>query len=205
LTDFYLIRHGETDWNRAGRFQGHTDIPLNARGRDQAARVAARLAGAAIGSVYASDLSRAVATAAPLAQRLGLDVQTSARLRERSYGVFEGLTLTEIENHFPLLRAQWATRDPDFTVPQGESLRAFDGRVSEAMREIAALGHVQPVCIVTHGGVLDAIYRQASGMPVGAPRRWPMRNAALNQVRVEAGVITVLSWGDASHLDEGAP
>src|SRR5262245_34226909 len=122
VTRFLLVRHGETDWNATGRIQGHSDTPLNAVGREQARRVALRLAREPVRAVYSSDLARAFETATIIGQPLGLTVVTSARLRERQYGAWEGLTAAEIQTRYPEQFAQWRARSTDFAPPRGETI-----------------------------------------------------------------------------------
>ncbi len=118
-THLIVIRHGETAWNRERRLQGQLDIPLNETGRAQARALATALAGEPIDAVYASDLSRAMATAAPLAEVLGLQVRPDARLRERSYGTLQGKTYAEVAEYLPEDFARWQARVPDYAPPEG--------------------------------------------------------------------------------------
>src|SRR5919108_2705992 len=120
-TRIILVRHGETDWNATGRIQGHSDTPLNAVGREQAQRVAQRLASESVRALYSSDLARAFETATIIGQTLGLSVVTSPRLRERQYGAWEGLTSAEIQSRYPEQFAAWRARSTDFAPPQGET------------------------------------------------------------------------------------
>src|SRR5689334_18268303 len=110
FTRVLAIRHGETDWNVDSRIQGQLDIPLNARGRWQAGRLEAALVDEPIDAVYASDLQRAMQTAAPVAAVAGRPVRAEPGLRERSFGAFEGLTFGEIEERWPLESARWRRR-----------------------------------------------------------------------------------------------
>src|SRR5262245_20482819 len=108
MTDFLLARHGETDWNREHRVQGHTDVPLNAAGLGQARVLAERLADVSLEAIYASDLERARATAEAVARSQGLEVQVDPDLREKHFGSWEGLTDVEIAQRFPdAVRGGW--------------------------------------------------------------------------------------------------
>ncbi len=204
MSTLYLVRHGQTEWNRVGRFQGHTDIALNALGHREALRVALALAPCGISQIYSSDLSRAVATAQPLAAALGLAVVEQQAWRERSYGIFEGLTREEIESRHPVERAQWLKHDPDFAIEGGESLRQFTERVLACLAALVAADDGRPRCVVAHGGVLDVVYRHIQGIDLSSPRQWTMRNAAINEVRLEAGALTIVRWGDDAHLEDPA-
>src|SRR5258708_3231454 len=142
-TQVLFIRHGETDWNRIKRIQGHIDIPLAASGIAQAHHLAARLAsearaGARFDAIYSSDLQRARQTAQPAATALGLPLRSDSGLRERAYGVFQGHDSAEIEARFPDAYAHWQTRDPGFAPDGGESGRAFYHRVIHSVESIVA-------------------------------------------------------------------
>lgn len=198
------VRHGETDWNRIRRLQGHTDIPLNANGFAQADRLAEALAGEPIAAVHASDLSRAVATAEPAARRLKLPIRRDPRLRERDYGVLEGKTFPEILASFPDEAERLRLRDPAHTIPGGESQRSFYHRVVEAVSSIAnggaagGLDDGDALLIVTHGGVLDMLYRAAFGHPLDAERTWPTPNAVINRLNYGDGRFTVTGWAEGT-------
>jgi probable phosphoglycerate mutase len=205
MTEILLIRHGETDWNAARRLQGHLDIPLNEEGMRQAAALGAALADEPIDAIYASDLSRAVLTATPLAETRGLRVQTDPRLRERCYGAFEGLLYGEIGARYPEAWLAFRTRDIDARFPQGErpaeTLREFSTRSLQAVRCIAARHVGQRIAIVAHGGVLECIYRFANDIGLVVPRDFDIRNASINRLRWDGKVLTILQWSDTSYLD----
>lgn len=207
-TELILIRHGVTVWNQEGRFQGALDIPLADEGHRQAARVARRMVDRPpqtqpVRSIYASDLSRAWLTAAPIAQRLGLDVTAEPALRERSYGDFQGLTGTQIASREPLAWQRWRARDVDFELPGGgESLAAVHRRVSDSLERIARRHDGESVILVTHGGVLDCAYRLASGLPLSAPREHELLNASLNVIAWDGLRFKLGRWADVEHLDE---
>ena len=130
MTNFIIIRHGETDWNRQHRFQGQIDVPLNATGREQARRLALRLQHEPIDLLVSSDLQRAQQTAAPLSSLRALSVAAlHAGLREQSFGVLEGLDAPTIRQRHPELWQQWLRFDADAALPEGESTRSFHARV----------------------------------------------------------------------------
>lgn len=164
MTTFILVRHGETDWNRDGRFQGHADPPLNARGRRQAQALADLLTGERIDAIYSSDLRRAYETAQAVAARRGLDVVVDPELRERDVGEWSGLTLPEIEERFPEELRRF--RDGGRSI--GESREALTDRVVGATRRIAAAHPDGQVLVVSHGGALRML-RHAAGGDLGAP------------------------------------
>jgi probable phosphoglycerate mutase len=200
-TQVLFIRHGETDWNRIKRIQGHIDIPLSAHGFLQAEQLGERLAHEGrLDAVYSSDLLRAQQTARPFADALGLTVRLAEGLRERQYGAFQGHDSDEINTKFPAEYIEWQTRDPGFAPPGGESQRVFYHRVIHAMEPIVAAHPGGRIACVAHGGVLDCIYRFAMKLPLSEPRGWPLLNCSVNVVDYGVDGATVVSWGDISHL-----
>jgi probable phosphoglycerate mutase len=182
--------------------QGQTDTQLSETGRAQAAAVAARLASGGFTALYSSDLSRALDTARAVSQASGKPVVTDARLRERVFGIFEGLTREEIAARYPAELARFFTRDPDYVVPGGESMRAFHARCLGCLVDLAGRHPGQEVVVVTHGLVLDAVYRAAHGLAPESERPVPLINASLN-VFVRSGSDWRMEvWGDIGHLDE---
>jgi probable phosphoglycerate mutase len=206
MTEIILIRHGETEWNVLGRYQGHTDIALNVTGLSQAqaaARAIARLHGTQpIAYLYASDLQRALQTAQPLAQVLGLPVQTDPRLRERHFGVLEGLTREQMAQQHPEHTARLL--EPHHQPPGGESQAQFFSRVEQALHEIAAKHPGQTTVAVCHGGTLAMAWRIAHGQWVDTPRAGPMLNASLNSIVHDGIRFSVRYWGEVSHLQGAA-
>jgi probable phosphoglycerate mutase len=202
MTELILIRHGETAWNRERRMQGQTDTPLSDIGRAQAQAVGERLARYPFAALYSSDLSRAWDTAAAIARASGHEIRREPALRERTFGVFEGLTYDEMAQRHPDVHARFATRDPDYAVPGGESPRQFFTRSLACLENIAAAHGGDSVVVVTHGLVLDTLYRAARNMTLDEKRDAPLLNASLNTFRrTEDGWIEV-SWGDVAHLAE---
>lgn len=205
MSTLILIRHGETDWNRALRFQGQTDIPLNAVGHAQAERLAGRLAAETVHAVVSSDLQRAVQTAMPAAARFGLDIATDAGLREQSFGVAEGFTSAEIRQQRPDAWARWTSFQADQSFDQGESTRQFHTRSLAALRSLAAAHIGKTLLVVTHGGVLDMVFRTARALSLDGPRLAEIPNAGFNRVQVaDDGSIELMVWADTNHL-EGLP
>lgn len=203
-TEILFIRHGETDWNRQQRFQGQIDVPLNPTGHAQAARLAARLAAEAARPFYSSDLTRAVETATPVRQAWQTPLQVLRGFREQSFGVLEGLDVPTIRERHPELWARWLEHSADFALPGGESLRQFHARVIEAVRALAASHAGQSVAVVTHGGVLDMLWRTAHGQPLDGLRRCEIPNAGINRLRWRRGTLEIDVWADATHL-KGLP
>ncbi len=227
-TRFCIVRHGETAWNAEQRVQGQLDIPLNATGRWQAQALGAALAGTQFDAVVCSDLLRAVETAqltqtnggeAENSQSTALrlrsgsavlsrhyapfptgEIKTNVNLRERHYGKFQGLKYVDAQQQFPADFAAHLERHLDFAYGSGESLQVFALRASEVMNTLAEQHQNQRVLVVTHGGVLDVIYRMASGMSLTARRDFLIPNAAVNWVDYVDGRWLLVGWADCAHL-----
>lgn len=200
VTRFCLVRHGETDWNLARRIQGHTDVPLNATGRAQALAMAYNAAHHRFDAVYSSDLSRALETAAALAEREGLEVLPLPALRERHYGIFQGLTAAEAAVSYPDAHARYLARDPEYDFETGESLRAFAARIMAGIEWLVRHHAGQTLLAVCHSGVLDVLRRHATGQPLEAPRDFEIPNCALNWFHMDGRGWHLERWADRHHL-----
>lgn len=200
---FLVVRHGETVWNREGRIQGHGDSPLTERGLAQAREVAGRLAREPVAALYASDLGRARETARLVAASAGMEVKVDPGLRERAFGVLEGRTWDEIEREDPGCVRRLA-EDPGYAAPGGESLAQFRDRVTEALARISRTTESgRAIAVITHGGVLGVLWREARRTPPGVPLADEARNASVNEFRYTEGRWAMVRWGEADHL--GAP
>lgn len=203
-TRLCLIRHGETTWNAERRLQGHTDIPLNARGEVQARQMARALkdAGITFDVLYTSDLKRAADTANAVTQVFGVGAKVEAILRERHFGALQGLSIGEA----PLLRPDvWQAhiaRDLDHELEGGESIRQFASRVQKALDQIQEQHAGKTILIVSHGGTLDMMHRIASNQALSTERVASVPNASLNWIthRQNAGWAVEL-WADTRHLE----
>ncbi len=202
MTELLFIRHGETDWNRQQRFQGQIDVPLNAAGRAQAQRLAQRLHADKHDALFTSDLLRARETSAPLAAAWGLAPVALAGLREQHFGVLEGLDVPTIKQRHPDLWQHWLEHRRDFALPGGESLSQFHARVLNAVRDLATGAAAGPrrLAIVTHGGVLDMLWRTAKGLPLDGLRACEIPNTGLNRLRWADGTLHIEQWADDAHL-----
>ena len=200
MTQLLFIRHGETDWNAQQRFQGQIDVPLNAMGRAQAARLGQRLASEAHDALFSSDLTRAQETAAPLAAAWGQAPTLVPGLREQSFGVLEGLDVPTIKERHPDLWQAWLQHRGDFALPGGESLHQFHSRVMDAVRNLAHSGAGQRLVIVTHGGVLDMLWRTARGEPLDGLRQCEIPNTGINRLHWANNTLHIDRWADDEHL-----
>ncbi|RZI95345.1 MAG: histidine phosphatase family protein [Variovorax sp.] len=203
-TELILVRHGETAWNRELRFQGHIDVPLNDMGHEQARRLGLRLAGETVQQLVCSDLLRAQQTAAPAAQQLRLPVVTTVSLREQHFGIVEGMRADEIQAQHPRAWEAWLAFSEDNAMPEGESPREFHARIVGALGAIATQHAGQRVLVVTHGGVLDMVWRTANGLGLNGPRQSEIPNAGFNRIRIAdasaPSQIEILDWADTRHL-----
>lgn len=200
MTDLIFIRHGETDWNRQQRFQGQIDVPLNATGQQQAQRLAEALASERFDLLISSDLQRARATALPLERLHTKQLLAQAALREQSFGVLEGMDVPSIKARHPQLWSHWLRHDADYALPDGESTRQFHARVIAAVRELATEHAGKTLLLVTHGGVLDMLWRTAHGLPLHGPRECAIPNTGINRLRWRAGTLDILRWAEDEHL-----
>ncbi len=201
-TRICIIRHGETAWNVEKRIQGHTDIPLNETGRAQALAMAFNAAHQRFNAIYSSDLARARETAQALAQREDHEVRPLPQLRERHYGIFQGLTAAEGAERHPRAYAHYAARDLDYDFETGESLRAFAQRVADAIDWLVRHHSGQTIAAVCHSGVLDVVYRRATGRPLSTPRDFEIPNCSLNWFYFDGQGWHLEAWGDRHYLHE---
>ena len=203
ITRVFAIRHGETDWNVAARIQGQLDIGLNATGQRQARRLGLALADERLDAIYSSDLQRAWQTAQAVAMAAGgaCAVQAESGLRERGFGVFEGLSFAEIAQRWPDQSERWKRRDPAFGAAGGEVLHDFYQRCMTTLARLAQAHPGQTIAIVAHGGVLDCLYRAASHLALDAPRCWELGNAAINRFLYSTQGFSRIGWNDTRHLD----
>lgn len=204
-TRIIAVRHGETDWNVDARIQGQLDIQLNDTGRWQARRVGDALSGEALTTVYSSDLGRAHATAQAIADAAGVAVVAHPGLRERHFGMFEGKTFDEIHQTWPDHAQNWRKRIPEWEPPEGgESLLQLRERVTRTVGDLASRHAGEQIAVVAHGGVLDALYRVATGQEVNSPRTWQLPNGAINRLLWTPEGFTLIGWSDTQHLDHAA-
>ncbi len=204
-TRIIAVRHGETAWNVDSRIQGHLDIPLNDTGRWQARQLGQALADEPIAAIYSSDLLRAWDTAAEIARVAGVQPVAERGLRERGFGRFEGRTFREIEAEWPDHATQWRRRVPHWVPPEGgESLLSLRERIGRTVHALAARHAGDAIVVVAHGGVLDALYRLATGQAVDSPRTWELPNAAINRLLWTPSSLSLVGWSDTRHLEREA-
>lgn len=205
LTRLLAVRHGETRWNIEARYQGHGDSPLTETGRAQAEALGRRLGRTAFEALISSDLARARATAERIAAYSGHPLNTDPRLRERNFGILEGLTLEEILARHAAVYARLQTGDPDYRPPQGESHRDHYRRNIAFLEDWHRARPGTTAVLVVHGGVLDSLFRYVARLPLAQPRCFVVPNASLSVLC--HGIFygtprwVIEAWGDVGHLD----
>lgn len=196
----YITRHGETEWNVAGRIQGHTDVPLSERGREQAGMLATRLASAPIDAVYSSDLARAAETAKVALGGRDIPITLTEQLREYHKGVFEGLTEAEYREKYPELYEPSMANDLDFAPPGGESIRETSVRLAGIVQQIKDAHMDQRALIVGHGGSLRAGIVSLLGLPLEANWKFAMHNCSLTVIYTYPDNSVMHLYNDTSHI-----
>jgi probable phosphoglycerate mutase len=199
-TRLFLVRHGETEWNRDKRLQGHSDSALTSEGRRQALRLANRLKRLQLEALYASDLGRAYSTAEVIGRQCGLSVARNRELRERSYGRFEGRSWAEIKEEFPEEYEACMARLAEYVPPEGESLKQMAERAWRAVDGIVLNHPGQRIAAVTHGGVLHVVVKRVLQIPLDAPRRFHLRNGSVHCLVYEEDGAFLETMGDTCHL-----
>lgn len=182
--EIWLVRHGETDWNVAGRIQGWTDIPLNAAGTEQAKRLAQHFTDTQFEHIYSSDLARAKATAEAIAAHCGREVTSDTLLREQYFGQSEGLLRDEMKKAFPN------------GCEDAESPEELEKRVTQVLQSISSRHSVGPILVTTHGGVVRAILRWLGH------QLSPITNTSITRLCVKDGEFQVLTVNETPHLPE---
>jgi len=204
LTRILLVRHGETEWNVIERVQGWTDTALNDIGKAQAAALAERLRDTPLTAVYSSDASRAVQTATPAAKQHGLVVQTMPELREKGFGVWEGLTKNDLERDYADLWHRYhVLHELDSVIPGGETYTQVLDRMREALCQILDThpGADDTVLVTTHGGSGRAFVLFALQAPLSTLQRLRLDNTSLTRLEfrdIADGRVSLLN--DTSHL-----
>ena len=207
MTDWYLVRHGETKWNAEQRVQGHTDVSLHDVGREQAALTAQRLAGTCFGAVYSSDLIRARETAEIItaASHTGPhEIVIDQRLREVSFGRLEGKTWSEMDEAIQAVRH---VQDLDFAPDGGESYRELLARLGGFAEMLREHHPNDDVLVVGHGAAFRALAVRLLGLPDEAFWAFSgLRSASISRVRRrEDGRTALFAWSDAGHLESLLP
>jgi probable phosphoglycerate mutase len=199
-TEIIAIRHGETEWNRIGRQQGHLDSNLTRHGIRQAKMIARYLKNTYFDSIYCSDLGRAAQTAGIIAKKLKVKIIKESGLRERNLGIMQGLTVEEFRHRYPEEYKKYISDDPDYALPDGESVRQRHDRTINTLKEIVDKNRDKKIIAVMHGGNLDSLFRYVLGIPLNQKRNFSLLNSSLNIFVVEDNIWKLKSWGEISYL-----
>ena len=197
-----LARHGKTDWNAAGRYQGQADPPLNQSGRRQAGFLAARVAGRQIDAFYCSDLQRAQETATIVGKALRKKPVPDPRLREIGFGILEGLTFAEANARYAKIIVEWLDGDRA-VLPGGESREAFSQRLLSLLEELKEKHNGQRLFLVTHGGAIRELLRLALGLPPQGHWSFTVENGSLSELELYGDRPLLRTLNDTSHLGDG--
>lgn len=201
MTKVIFIRHGQTEWNVTGRYQGQSDVKLTEEGRKQAEKLADNFPVAKVDAVYASDLCRAMVTAETIANKFGLKVQAEPAFRELSFGDWEGLTYQQIVDKWEEAMANFLQHPDILEIPGGESFPAVQQRAMKRLNELIEKHDGQTIVVVAHGAVLRTMLTAALHMPL--QYLWSIRqfNTAVNIVRYDADANpTVELLNSTAHL-----
>lgn len=200
MTRVILVRHGQTMWNVAMKYQGHTDIALTEKGLEQAGLVAHRLKEEDISTVYASDLSRAYITAEKIAGQFGLPVIAVPELREISFGDWEGLTYTNINSGWPEVMAKLFAHPDSVQIPGGESFRVLKARAGTAIKRIVRNHPGETVAVVSHGGTIRTLLCDALNINLDYVWNIKQDNTAVNVIEYHDHRAIVTLVNDTCHL-----
>ena len=205
VLELWLVRHGETEWNRTRRVQGSSDVPLNAAGVEQAEALARRIGTESFDAVYTSDLVRAARTAELVFP--GADLTLDPRLREIDLGAFEGRVWGEVSEEEQVQFAVWFMGPYDQRVPGGESSDDVRARLRDWLDSLPKAGRV---IAFSHGGTIGTLLQLVTGRPAtrtwNEPGGWGFRlaNTSISKLYVSASYVTLETIGDAAHLEPRA-
>jgi alpha-ribazole phosphatase len=197
-----LVRHGETVWNAAGRFQGRADMPLNGTGQRQAKALGCVLAAEGVHTLYSSDLQRAWETARIIAEALRCPVQSEPCLREMAFGDWEGLTFAEAQQRDPHLLAAWQTDPEQVAPPRGETLGHVSNRVKTVLHRMVTHCQEQTVVLVAHGGPLRVLLCLALGLSPRSHWQFAVAPGSLSELQVYEQGVVLTRLNDTHHCNE---
>lgn len=195
-----FIRHGETEWNVAGKQQGHQNSDLTSRGIQQAEMIGRYLRTNSYDLIYSSDLKRALHTAQLINEQLKIPLIKNKNLRERKLGIMEGLTRDEFKIRYSIEFKRF-TSDIDYVIPQGESSRQFYQRTIKSVEEIVDAHPGEKLLVITHGGNLSCIFRRIFDIPLDKKRNFSLLNSSLNTFEITDQQWKLISWGNVLYLE----
>lgn len=201
-TKITIVRHGETEWNKTLQLQGHSDSPLTEKGLAQAELLSDTIKSRKFDILITSDLGRAIHTAQIINKNLKLNIIIERNLRERAFGIMEGLTREEICIKHKDVYDAYMQRMVTFEIPEGESLAEFNTRILEAFQHIARTHKNKSILMVAHGGVLDCVIRRIFKLELGTDRPFSLFNTSVNTISIEGDRWILQEWGNMEHLQQ---
>lgn len=199
-TTLFVVRHGETLWNQQGLLQGHLDSPLSELGVNQANALAEYFSKCDWDLIVSSDLTRAVRTAEIIKGASDKQVLTDNRLRERNLGIVQGLTVKEFGEKYHEESVKFNEGGADYAIPGGESIGQRFKRSITCIKELAERYKGNKIIIVTHGGVLDGVFRFTVKIPLNQARTFSLFNASVNTIQIQDDSWNIVTWGYVEHL-----
>ncbi len=199
-TEITIIRHGETIWNAQQRIQGHRNSKLSENGIRQAGLVAKSLAKREFDVLISSDLERAAETAGIINKLLQLPLEYNKNMRERSFGIVEGMTLAEMKEKFPREYRSYKEREPGFKFSGGESIEQLFNRVTLEIEAIARKFENKKVLIVSHGLVLETMMYKTFNIKLNSPRVFSINNSSISSFYIDRDNWFLKEWGVIEHL-----
>ncbi len=203
MSRLLLVRHGTTEYNSSLRFLGHSDVPLDSSGYQQAERLRRRLAAEKIDAVYASDLVRALATAERICEDRGIDIRTCPALREMDFGKCEGLTFQEIAERYPGLAAQFDDASAGLEFPGGEAFGMLAERVGGFLAVLGKHPAEETVLVVSHGGPLRVLVCRLLGIDLAHWWQFRLDTGSISSVDTRPRGAAITFMNDTSHLESG--
>ena len=199
-TEITIIRHGETIWNAQQRIQGHRNSKLSENGIRQAGLVAKALVKREFDVLISSDLERAAETAGIINKLLQLPLEYNKNMRERSFGIVEGMTLAEMKEKFPREYRSYKEREPGFKFSGGESIEQLFNRVTSEIEAIARKFENKKVLIVSHGLVLETMMYKTFNIKLNSPRVFSINNSSISSFYIDRDNWFLKEWGVIEHL-----
>lgn len=199
MITLWMVRHGQTDWNVQKRYQGHSDIPLNETGQQQAEKIANRLKSERLHAIFSSDLQRAMQTAQAIANPHNLTIESEPDLREANFGVLEGLRYKDVIEQYKTMAEAWFA-DPECPPDGGEKLSQVLQRVQKVRKHIEENYSRKRILLVGHDGALRLLISDLIGLPATQYWRFNLDPCSLTQVNIYPGGAILVRLNDICHL-----
>jgi probable phosphoglycerate mutase len=202
-TKIYAVRHGETEWNKIGKQQGHLNSNLTETGKLQAKAMGDGLQNIIFDAFYSSDLGRAIETSEIISEFIKKEFITDSRLRERNLGSLQGLTKNEFKDRYPDEWMKFNQNDPEYELPDGESIHQRYERAINCIEDLALKNLNKTILLVTHGGILMSMMYKTLKLPLNQKRAFSLYNGSINVFSISNVMEWNLEvWGDTNHLEK---